>query len=35
MNIKYITKFLLISIAALLVIILGLSIAVRIARLIC
>lgn len=35
MNIKYITKFLLFSIAALLVIILGLSIAVRIARLIC
>ena len=34
-NIKYITKLLLFSIASLLVIILGFAIAIRIARLIC
>ena len=34
-NIKYITKLLLFSIASLLVIILGFTIAIRIARLIC
>lgn len=35
MNIKYITKLLLFSIASLLVIFLGFAIAIRIARLIC